>query len=339
MAKFAHEAGGGNWRIERLFKDLEARVGRSKVRMTGRRGLTIFAAPKPFVGHNAVIQKNAIRSWARLNPKPEIILLGSEPGVEEMAREVGAITIPEVSLNEFGTPLVNDIFQRAWAQAENDILAYVNADIILMNDLLAAADRTIQKFGDFLIVGQRWDLPLFEEIDFNDPAWGQWLRSAIEQNAFLHGEAGLDYFIHPRGLWGSMPPFALGRTAWDNWLVKSPQERGSQIIDGTGFITAVHQDHGYSHCKDGRRGAWRGLEASRNRAMAGAIGNNSFTTAASWMFNSTGELVPKPASEPKCQLEEFKCSQRNWFMKQAQRLELNGKQNIASFYHELASDI
>lgn len=44
-----------------------------------REGLTIFAMPKPFGGHIATIQKNAIRSWARLRPA-QIILFGDEPG-------------------------------------------------------------------------------------------------------------------------------------------------------------------------------------------------------------------------------------------------------------------
>src|SRR6266853_4649960 len=46
--------------------------------------LTIFASAKPFHGHTGVIQRNAIASWTRLRPRPEIILFGNEPGVAEI---------------------------------------------------------------------------------------------------------------------------------------------------------------------------------------------------------------------------------------------------------------
>src|SRR5436309_411668 len=40
--------------------------------------LTLFAAPKPFRGHIGIIQRNAITSWTKLQPRPEIILYGTQ---------------------------------------------------------------------------------------------------------------------------------------------------------------------------------------------------------------------------------------------------------------------
>ena len=42
--------------------------------------LTLFATPKRFQGHIDNIQRNAIASWTRLNPRPEIILFGADDG-------------------------------------------------------------------------------------------------------------------------------------------------------------------------------------------------------------------------------------------------------------------
>ena len=49
--------------------------------------LTIFAVPKPFRGHIGVIQRNAIRSWTLLRPACDIILMGNEEGIAEIAAE------------------------------------------------------------------------------------------------------------------------------------------------------------------------------------------------------------------------------------------------------------
>lgn len=339
LTKLTLQLRDDTWRIDRLASDLERKVGRPKAQMTGKKGLTIFAVPKAFSGHEAIIQKNAIRSWAKMTPEPEIILMGDDPGVREMALEVGAKHVPNIATNEYGTPLVDDIFSKAWDAAANDILAYVNADIILMDDFQLAVAKVVKKFQEFLVIGQRWDLPVWKEIDFSSHGWVELVRKEVQENGFLHAESGLDYFIHPRRLWRGMPPFALGRTVWDNWLVKRPHEDGAHIIDGTGFITAVHQDHEYNHCLGGREGAWLGVEANRNRAMAGSIGNNCFTTAARWVFSQDDSLLPKSPSEPLWLTDEVKHNQKKWLLAQSKRMKTRGQIDMAKAYLEIASKI
>ena len=50
--------------------------------------ITLFALPRAFQGHFEVIQRNAITSWARMSPKPEIILFGNEDGTADIARQL-----------------------------------------------------------------------------------------------------------------------------------------------------------------------------------------------------------------------------------------------------------
>jgi len=73
--------------------------------------LTLFTTAKPFAGHSAIIQRNALGSWSRLQPRPEILLIGDEEGYEEAAAGVGAVRVPDLERNEFGTPLVSEIFR------------------------------------------------------------------------------------------------------------------------------------------------------------------------------------------------------------------------------------
>ena len=75
--------------------------------------LTILSTPKPFVGHIGLIQRNAIGSWVRLSPRPQIILFGDSAGVHEVAAEFGLEHVPSVDANEFGTPYLRALLQQA----------------------------------------------------------------------------------------------------------------------------------------------------------------------------------------------------------------------------------
>src|SRR5207302_1675884 len=66
----------------------------------------------------------------------------------------------------------------------------------------------------------------------------------------------------------ALPPFAIGRTLWDNWLIFHARAQGVRVIDSTSAVMAVHQNHGYGHISGGIEAAWAGPEALRNRALA-----------------------------------------------------------------------
>ena len=94
--------------------------------------LTVLATPKSFHGHIGIIQRNAIISWTRLLPKPEIYLFGDEPGTTEIAAELHLHYLVDIAHNEFGTPLLNDLLKRARELSSTRLLCYINSDIILV---------------------------------------------------------------------------------------------------------------------------------------------------------------------------------------------------------------
>lgn len=230
--------------------------------------LTLLSIPKPFAGPIRLIQRNAIQSWLRLHPTLEVILFGDDEGTEEAATEFQIRHVPEVARNEYGTPLVSDVFGKAQRLASHDLLCYVNADILLMSDLVQAIEQVAGRQRHFLMVGQRWDLNVAEPLSF-EAGWEERLRTLVLQTGKSHGPTGIDYFVFRRGLWPSVPPFALGRTAWDNWLLYDARSRGARLIDASPVVMAVHQNHDYSHCPGGMEGVWEGAEAQRNLELAG----------------------------------------------------------------------
>jgi hypothetical protein len=234
----------------------------------GQPSLTLFSIPKPFEGHNRVIQLNAINSWMRLKPSCEIILFGDDHGTAEVAAALGLRHVPDVERNEHGTPLVSSMFMSAQKLARHDVVCYINADIILLRNFLPALHRIKQT--RFLVAGQRWDIDINELLDLDRQDWEARLRDRLKKEGSLHPRSGIDYFVFPRGLYKDMPPLAIGRGHWDNWLIYRVRKLGTPLIDATEVITAVHQNHDYAHA-GGADNVWKGPEIKRNIELAGGI--------------------------------------------------------------------
>jgi len=256
--------------------------------------LTIFSCPKLFKGHIDIIQRNAIKSWARLKPNPEIILLGSDEGVGDICGELGLKHIPDIKCNEYGTPLVGDIFEKAEKNAMYKIMCYINADIILMDDFTQALKRLIAWKGRFLMVGQRWDLDLDIPIDYGRPDWRKDFKLHVNDNAVLHDYKGIDYIVFARGLFEKIPPFAIGRPYYDHWLIWKARSKGVPMVDATKVVTCVHQNHKRTYTSLGKEplngidDLRKSKEADKNLESAGGDYVMGYS-----LLDSTHMMTPK----------------------------------------------
>lgn len=230
--------------------------------------LTIFATPKPFRGNIQLIQQNAIRSWAKLEPACKIILFGDEEGTAEIADKLGLCHIPDIARNEFGTPLVNSMFELAGHLADTDLLCYVNADIILMSDFMACVAQLAGSLPDFLMVGRRWDLDTNDLLEFS-PGWEGALRQEARARGRLHAHTGIDFLVFRRTDFIDLPPFPVGRPGWDNYLIYSARMRGMPVVDVSEACLVVHQNHDYSHHPQGVKGYQYGPEAQQSWKLSG----------------------------------------------------------------------
>jgi glycosyltransferase involved in cell wall biosynthesis/tetratricopeptide (TPR) repeat protein len=231
--------------------------------------ITIFAIPKAFKGHINIIQRNAIISWTKLEPRPEIILFGEDEGTAEIAAELNLKHIPDVKCNQFCTPLLSDMFERTQQIATFDLVAYVNSDIILLQDFREGVLKISQQYDKFMAVGRRWDIDIIAPIDFANSNWSTELRQLIVDTASLHSVHGKDYFVFPKNLFAQIPEFAVGRATWDNWMVHTALERNYAVVDATQGIMAIHQNHDYAHLKGGKLESSRGKEAELNKIAGG----------------------------------------------------------------------
>jgi len=253
-------------------------------RLAEKVDLTLFAIPKGFTDpHVSLIQRNALASWQRLAPAVEVLVMGDDPGVEEAAREYGATHVREVEHNELGTPLLDSAFREAAARAHGLLLCYVNADIVLLEDFLAAAQRLPAE--PYLAIGRRWDCDVTAPLDFSrgDGALREWAKGEGK----LDLGRGSDYFVFRRETDFGLPPFAVGRPGWDNWMIRRALRLGFPVIDMTEAVTAIHQNHGYRHVAKAVGSDWEGPEAKRNRELAGDFDRYIYSP-----YNATRLLGP-----------------------------------------------
>ena len=160
--------------------------------------ITIFTAPKPFTNpHIRIIQRNAIHSWSNLGKEVEILLIGNEEGMADVAQEMGVRHLPQVKCNQMGTPLISSMFELARKESTSPFLAIINTDILLFPELISVTKKVAEVLNKFLIVGQRMDINIREPLVYQQDYFKQ-LRGYVLEYGSLHSPFGSDYFVFPR---------------------------------------------------------------------------------------------------------------------------------------------
>ena len=254
--------------------------------------ITLFSAPKPFTNpHIAMIQRNAIKSWTLL-PDVEVILLGEEIGLAEVAKELGVKHLPAVARNKSGTPLISSMFQLARENSNSDLLCIINADMVLMPDFVEAARRSRMLRDKYVLLSQRWDYDITKPINFA-AGWESQLVEAVRKQNQLHRPAGSDFFLFPKACYADIPNFIIGRAGWDNWMIYKARAEKWAVIDCTPSVMIVHQNHDYSHLPGGKP-HYEHPDTNENIRLAGGQANIRYT-----ILDSTHQLANGKLTRPK----------------------------------------
>tara|TARA_R110000787_G_scaffold57667_1_gene131541 strand:+ start:5308 stop:6750 length:1443 start_codon:yes stop_codon:yes gene_type:complete len=226
----------------------------------------IFSTLKPGTGLAGIQQTNAVGSWIKLGL--EVALFGSESGTATLAQKVGAHHFASVRTNEYGTPLLSDMFEQARDRFDQcDVFIYCNGDIILTPAFVQSAAKAAQEHKQFQMIGRRWNLDLAEFVDYTSDAWLGEIESAVRESAILGGIGALDYFVFSHAAFPDMPDMAVGRAGWDNWMVGQALERGIPLLNASFAAPVIHQNHEYGHLQGGRWRVFSGPEALSNRRL------------------------------------------------------------------------
>ena len=258
-----------------------------------RNMLTLFTTLRPFTDAQvALIQRNAIRSWVALEPMPQIVLMGDDAGVAEVAQEFGLLHLPEVETNEEGMPMRSSMCQLARQVAEHELLCMINGDIIILNGLYEALKRI--RLKQFVAAGRRYNLKIHGAIDFNDADWRTQLQNRLDQEGELFGPSAIDYVVYPRSISPPvLPPFPIPRCDWDPWFLFQHQRRGIPVVNFSHVVTVVHQNHETPEEAERKRRKWyRDAEWMRTVRQAG--GFSSMITLREADYVMTGNGLERP---------------------------------------------
>jgi hypothetical protein len=255
--------------------------------------LTIFAAPKPFTNpHIAIIQRNAIQSWKCLSSEVQVFLMGQETGLAETAVELGVRHFDAVRLTkQTRTPYVSSMIETARQNSDSPLLLCINADVILLPEFFSVVRHLLEWAPDFLMVGPRWDLEITQLLEFNS-GWEDRLRQEALTRGKFHVPLGSDYFLFPRIGFRNIPDFAMGRSAWDNWMIYNYRCKHLPVVDGTLELNVIHQNHDYSHLP-GNKPPYRLPETLENIRLAGGRRSLFFLKDADYQIvNGQPQRVP-----------------------------------------------
>ena len=236
--------------------------------------LTIFCNPKPWIEPFDRIQRYAVNSWKSLPGNVSVVLLGSDKGTAEAAKELDVGHLPNVECNRWNTPLMSSIFKLIRGRCQpTDIACYVNADIVLGTDfsksLMSVCEQAREaKRSEWLMVGKRTD---FDPSDIlqTDASVDDIRKRALEKG-LDHGWGGIDYFVFPAHTFSFVYPFALGKFVYDQWLVGNAFRRGLWTVDCSKTVLAVHLNcPWYADGKSSmdREGIYQSEEATINRGF------------------------------------------------------------------------
>jgi len=202
--------------------------------------LTLFTTCRPFDnGEFAAIQRNTMKTWTLLEPRPEIIVMGNEAGVADFCKEMG-FRQADIEYSKHGTPMLDSMMSKAEEIASNNILLLVSSDVILFQSTMKAL-KALKEVENFCAVARKKQQQFFQELDFERDWKGQ-VREALRWNLITSG----DFFMYPKGFWGKIPPFIIVRTACDSWLFHEASRRDA-LIDLTPAVEIIDYKHSYSH--------------------------------------------------------------------------------------------
>ena len=138
------------------------------------------------------------------------------------------------------------MFDRGRQESKGEFLAFVNADIILLPDIIKAVDQVSAQVDKFLLIGQRWNLDVTEALDFS-PGYVEKLSNLVIEKGRLQSLTASDYFVFPRELFTEVPDLVVGRAGWDNWMMYYATSQSWPSVDASADVICIHQNYDYGH--------------------------------------------------------------------------------------------
>lgn len=211
--------------------------------------MIIFSSPKPRQAETEADQISSFRSWRRQFPNARICIFGDRSTWEDIILELGLEFAGRLPAGPVGGEDISFLFRKISDEAKDSLAIYLNSDILL-NDSASQVVSVLEKIPSPWLASSRrcrvaaWQGPALKSKE----QWEKFFTQVREGGQW--GEAySLDIFLF-RGLcFADMPPFLIGHSGWDNWIIYSNRMKGINVIDVSADLSVIHCDHGYSYAQ------------------------------------------------------------------------------------------
>lgn len=250
--------------------------------------ITLVTTCKPFKGIDSTLQSNAIASWRALGF--HVLILGDEPGVEEICGQLRCEQVSSVRKSEKNLPFVGSIFSIAESQAPTPYYAYLNSDIMLDRNAVPSLERFLDisdTLGNFLLTTRRKNIPLCELLDYQDGSAFHVLDRLDRAYGTWDHPYAIDFFLVNKGWLREIPDLLIGRAGWDNWMLHNARENGVSVIDASASFCLFHPLHGYKTVDQSGQDNRMNSESMQNKTIIGKI-SNSIENSATHLFGPDG---------------------------------------------------
>ena len=162
--------------------------------------------------------------------------------VEFRSTDAGAHAAATVETNSRGLPTLRGLFRVAMAACPRArTYTYLNGDILSMAAFVANVEAVLQFSQDFLLVGQRTNVPWYAAdnagFDFGTHSDAGTLFQTDAEGYFVITKDAVD--------WDTVRPFVVRRPGYDNWLVNYVKvwrkDANVTTVDAAKTLPMLHQ--------------------------------------------------------------------------------------------------
>jgi len=246
---------------------------------------TIFTFPRPFKSPFNTPQLNAINSWKKIHKDIEIYLINDELNTAKEFAIKNKIKCIDGKFSKYGSPLLKDAIQSINSVARNDIILFINTDIVYVDGIKRTIDVVLNNFDKYFIVGRRVDCDIDYEISFNNEDYQKKLIT-MYKNGDMHGLSGLDYWVFPKNSFNEIPDFVIGKPGYDNWLLAESKRTSIPVIDASNTIRILHQNHYYPQKKSDSYKIEYDENLKKAGDLLGSLRNSDFVVDNSFLLKN-----------------------------------------------------
>lgn len=168
--------------------------------------------------YTAMVQTNALKSWAMLEPNPEIIVFGNNPGVREICDQYGLNHIPNVRCGQSGAPYMDSMMRVVEEIGFFDKYLCLSPNTIVVDKNVCKAAYVLSKKMEHFLLICKDNIINRNEVKMLDFYNTQALDEHLGKKVIVTHAWNDGFYLFNKGYFDHHPPFLLGRGSYESWL-------------------------------------------------------------------------------------------------------------------------